>query len=165
MCGLDKSIYINNQKQKNEDIIYLPIGGDLTTNDIIEKLKNAMPINFNDKTNNILNIDLGGTNDIEIVKDFLFKLLILNKYNLNENVIYFKQNVKIYIELSNNFNNYLDTYKILNYFKLIKTNYNFQISLNKDVKIVSPILKKYENNEILNTKINIHEKFKIRDKE
>ncbi len=117
MCGLGKSIYINNQKQKNEGIIYVPIGGDLTTNDIIEKLKNAMPINFNDKTNNILNINLGGTNDIEIVKDFLFKLLILNKYDLNENVIYFKQNVKIYIELSNNFNNYLDTYKILNYFK------------------------------------------------
>ena len=162
-CGFGKSTYINNQKQKNEDIIYLPIGGDLTTNDIINRMKNAMPVNFNDKNKYILHIDLGHTNDIEVVNDFLFKLLILNKCELNENVIYFNSNIQIYIELSNNFSNYFDIYKILNNFKVIKIKDTFQISLNKDVKLVSSILERYENNEILNSNINL-EKFNISDK-
>ena len=87
MCGQGKSTYINDRKPKNGEIIYLPIGGDLKTCDLVERLKEAIPSNFNDSINYILHIDLGQTNDIEIVKDFLFKLLILNKCEIDENVI------------------------------------------------------------------------------
>ena len=155
-CGLGKSTYINNKKQKNEDIIYLPIGGDLTKNDLIEILLKAKPnyYNYRDSINYILHIDLGQTNDIEIVKDFLFKLLILKKCEIDENVIYFRSNVKIYIELSNNFDNYFGIYKILNYFKEINIFNKYQIDFTEEVKLVSFFLKRYENNDILLSNIN-----------
>ena len=165
ICGLGKSTFINNKKKKNGDIIYLPIGGDFTQNDIIEILSNTMQSNYKDSINYVLHIDLGQTNDIELVKDFLFKLLILNKCEINENVIYFKSNFEIYIELSNNFNDYLTTYKVLNFFEEIKIPNKFQIYFTKEIKLVSSILKRYENNDILSSNIDTKKEINISEKE
>ena len=164
MCGEGKSNYINKQKQNNEEIIYLPIGGKMTKDDLIERIKEAFPDKLNDSINYILHIDFGQTNEVELVKDFLFKLLILHKCELNERVIYLKSNVKIYIELANNFCAYINTYKILFFFKEISIENKYQLFLNSEVKLVSSIIKNYENNEILKSNIileRLEENFQI----
>ena len=169
MCGLGKSSFIQNKKQKNDEIIYLPIGGELTKDDLVKRIKKAFPIKLIDSTNYILHIDLtqssNDENYIIILRDFFFKLLILHKLELYENVIYLKQNVQIYIELANDFCSYANVYKILFFFpekKIVPIN---KINLTRESRIVSRILKNYENNEILNHNINLKNDFNISENE
>ena len=158
ICGLGKSSYIN--KDKTNKILYLPIGGEMSKNDLVERLKDIFSDNVNfDLNKYILHINLTQTNDIELVKDFLFKLLILKKCELNENIIFIKPNISIYIELENTFCTYLNTYKILTLF-IEKTITIKNIELTNEVKMISTMLTLFENNEILNRNIDIEKDIK-----
>ena len=157
ICGLGKSTFIDN-KNKNGKKIYLPIGGDMSKDDLIEIIKEKIPNNFNDESiKYILHINLTQTSEFDIVKDFLFKLLILKKCELKENVIYIRPNVQIFIEISNDFYNYLNIYKILAFFNekpLLKIN-EHELILSRETKIVSTLLANLENNNILNNNLDI----------
>lgn len=148
VCGTGKSTYIFNQKDKNSKLIYLPIGGEMTKDDLIKRIEAAIPYTSNNnKTKYILHIDLTKTKNIDLVKDFLFKLLFLKKFELDENIIYIRPNDLIYIELENSFNSLLNTYKILNL--LPEANILLpDIKITRELKIVSTILYYYEKNEI-----------------
>ena len=156
ICGLGKSTDIINNKNKNCRIIYLPIGGDISREDLIERLKEAIKDNLSDESiKYILHVDLAQTNEVELINDFLFKLLILHKCELDENVIYIRSNISIYIELANDFYSYLNTYKILSLFSEKPINKINKILVTKEAKIVSSTLAYFENDKILNNNVDI----------
>ena len=158
ICGLGKSTYIKKNNDKNGQIIYLPIGGDMSKDELVDRIKASIPEKLNDSIKIILHIDLTQTNDKELVRDFLFKLLILKKCELNENVIYIKPNINIFIELENNFYSFLNTFKILNFFEdnIVQLKTIGKIELTKEVKLVSTILSNLENNKLLKNNIDLN---------
>ena len=155
VCGLGKSTYIVNQKDKNTKLIYLPLGGEMTKEDLIERIKEAIPDTSNNiNTKYIFHIDLTKTKNIDLVKDFLFKLVTLKKFELNDNIIYIRPNDFTYIEFENPFNYFLNAYKILNLLPEQKIFNLPEFKFTRELKIVSTILYLYENNEIQNKNIN-----------
>ena len=52
------------------------------------------------------------------MNEFLFSFLITKFYANNENIIYIPNNIKIYIEIPNSFENYLNKFGILNTFNI-----------------------------------------------
>ena len=155
VCGLGKSTYIFNQKDKDSKLIYLPIGGEMTKEDLIERINIAIQDTSNNGNSKyILHIDLTKTKDIDLVKDFFFKLVFLKKFEVNENIIYIRPNDLAYIELENSFSSFLNTYIILNLLPEKKIHNLPEIKLTRELKIVSTILDLYEKNEIQYKKIN-----------
>ena len=149
-CGLGKSAYIKNNI--NKTIIYFPLGGELNRNQLVERIKNEIP-SIDNNINYIFYIVLGQTKDIEILKEFIFKLLVFRRCDYNNNVKYFSSNVHIKIEIPNDFINYFKYIKFLLLYKI--TNIIPQnINLSKEAKIVTTFLSKYENDELLNKIIN-----------
>ena len=153
ICGLGKSKLIGQGKEK---IIYLPIGGEMTKEELKHRIiKSFKKVKIEKNKNYILHIDFTQTDNTEIVKDFLFKLLILKKFEIEENVIYLNQNIKIYIEIPNDFFDYINKYKILSNFQRslkIKEIGEFKFDQNEDkenIKKVSVILTSFKNNTIL----------------
>ena len=103
----------------------------------------------------ILHVDFSHTDNSEIIKDMLFKLLILKKFENKENVIYIRENIKFYIEIANDFFSYLNEYRILTFLKnsiKISSINKFEFEKNEDkenAKKVSVILTSYKNNQII----------------
>ena len=160
ICGFGKSTFISNQKANNGQIIYLPIGGDISKEDLIGRIEESFKNNLNNESI-ILHIDLSSTNEIEIVNDFLFKLLILRKFDINENVIYIMPNIKIYIELENNIYSLRKYYKTLSIFPDKKENENElnklkKIKLTEKAKLVSTILNNFEKHTLLSENIDLN---------
>ena len=68
--------------------------------------------------NYLFYITLGQTKDIEILKEFIFKLLVFRRCDYNNNVKYFNSNVNIKIEIPNDFMNYFTYIKFLLLYKI-----------------------------------------------
>ena len=164
ICGLGKSTLINDKKIKGEKI-YLPIGGDMIKEELTKRIVESFEkTNVNKNKKYILHIDFSQTDNIEIIKDFLFKLLILKKFEINENVIYLRQNISIFIELANDFFDYFNNYKILSIFTNINPiksidKLSFINDDEKNIKIVSAILNIFENNKIINRNANFNKDY------
>ena len=156
ICGLGKSSFINNMNNKQKEIIYLPIGGEMTKEELTNRILRAFEkVKIDIKKNYILHVDFTQTDNIEVIKDFLFKLLILKKIEIEENVIYINKNIAIYIELANDFFSYPNKYKIFSIFtnpQIIRSingiKYN-RIKDEENLKKVSVILNSFENNSII----------------
>ena len=150
-CGIGKSTYIKNGI--HNEIIYFPLGGELNRKQLVERIKNEVP---NTDTNliYIFYITLGQTKDIEILKEFIFKLLVFRRCDYNNNVKYFSSNVHIKIEIPNDFINYFKLIKFLLLYKITNIFAYQNIKLFKEAKIVTTFLSKYENNELLRSNIN-----------
>jgi len=130
--GVGKSRYIRNIPGAYEsNMIYLPLGGYLTRKSIFQRLIESLKkINIKNLTVVYLFIDLNQTNEHEILKEFLFELLIFRKYSLNsrnsDKIIYISKKFNIQIELpyeslgksgySNN-NDCINKYSIFTLFK------------------------------------------------
>ena len=63
-------------------------------------------------------MDLIETKETSLINEFLFSFLITKFYTNNENIIYIPNNIKIYIEIPNSFENYLKKFGILNAFNI-----------------------------------------------
>ena len=127
-------------KEDGKDYYHFPLGGKLTKNiiylkilDLFDKIKvktnvlndenpedngdkkkiNEEYIEFN---NVIIHLDIVETKEIDLVNEFLFSFLITKFYTNNENIIYIPNNMQIYIEVPNSFENYLTKFGILNAF-------------------------------------------------
>ena len=145
-CGLGKSYKIKNMIDKEKKIYYhLPIGGELSKKIIYEKIielfkkitkdeimKKEEEIK-KDKTKKdrikkepliidymkiAIHIDLSESKEISVINEFLFSFLITKFYIYNEDIIYIPNNLNIYIEIPNCFQNYLEKIGILNVFKI-----------------------------------------------
>ena len=53
-----------------------------------------------------------------MINEFLLSFLITKFYTNNEDIIYIPNNIKIYVEIPNSFENYLSKAGILNIFKI-----------------------------------------------
>ena len=140
VCGLGKSFRIKKMISEEKKIYYhFPLGGKLTKDSIYKKLsklfekikknekvqndKNIKKKDNNDEDysefNNIaIHLDLIETKETSLVNEFLFSFLITKFYANNENIIYIPNNIKIYIEIPNSFENYLNKFGILNTFNI-----------------------------------------------
>ena len=145
VCGLGKSFKIKKIIKENKEIYYhFPLGGKLSKKIIYEKLLqllNRIKINPSikiedgevknkkdedeDKEEISLNydkvaihLDLIETEDTSLINEFLLSFLITKFYTNNEDIIYIPNNIKIYIEIPNSFENYLSKVGILNLFKI-----------------------------------------------
>ena len=145
VCGLGKSFRIKKLIKKENKIYYhFPLGGKLTKNDIYTKIielfkkikieakekkaenkkssyENNKDINneeYSEFNNVAIHLDLIETKETSLINEFLFSFLITKFYNSEENIIYIPNNIKIYIEVPNSFENYFSKFGILNAFKI-----------------------------------------------
>jgi hypothetical protein len=141
ICGLGKSFKIKKMIEKEKrEYYHFPLGGKLTKNviyqkicNLFKKIKNAAKLkkesNINSKNNNddeeysefnnvAIHLDLIETKETNLINEFLFSFLITKFYAINENIIYIPNNIKIYIEIPNSFENYLTKFGILNAFNI-----------------------------------------------
>jgi hypothetical protein len=102
--------------------------------------------------NNIaVHLDLIESEDTALINEFLFSFLITKFYNNNEDILYIPNNVKIYVEIPNSFENYLVKYGILNVFpnEHIELGKLPKLELDEDtIKIFKRIIEKGTNGDI-----------------
>ena len=134
---------------------YFPLGGEFTRKEIIKRL-----IDFKLPQNKIeeyvIHFDLSETNLNELLQEILFKILILKKLDINEEIFYFGKELKLKIELPNGFYNYMDKFPILKLFKLthlkqllpLKVPTNVTTINDSNIQIVANTLKSYKEDKI-----------------
>ena len=145
VCGCGKSSLIK-IKAKEKNYIYFPLGGFLTKKIIFEKL-NKIIEKITDPKNTVIHLDLYDTDQDYLMTDFLFSFLITKFYSYFENIMSIPLDAQIFIEIPNEFYNYLDRYKILKFF--IKENKEPEIKLNS-IKANFELSKEYNINSFLN---------------
>ena len=131
VCGLGKSFKIKKLIKENNEIYYhFPLGGMLTKTTIYEKLfkllkriKKDLKIKKEEEENlpynNVsIHLDIIESEETSLINEFLFSFLVSKFYATNGNIIYIPNNIKIYIEIPNSFENYLIKFGILNVFEI-----------------------------------------------
>jgi len=136
VCGLGKSFKIKKMINKEKKLYYhFPLGGKLTKSAIYQKISNLFKKikneaeskkKLNKKSDEeysefkdvAIHLDLIETKETCLINEFLFSFLITKFYTNNENIIYIPNNIKIYIEVPNSFENYLIKFGILNAFSI-----------------------------------------------
>ena len=118
ICGLGKSGKIKKIiKDKNKKYIYFPLESNITKKEIFNRLENLLNKIKNENYKNIgIHLDLTESNEISLVNEFLFSVLITKFYLNNENILYIPNDIYIYIEIPNCFNDYLSKLGILKIF-------------------------------------------------
>ena len=148
--GVGKSTQI--RKDIEGDVkkwIYFPFGGVLKREEIIERLK-GLEI---DK-NSVLHLDLYNTDQISLMMEFLFSLLITRFFGQNEDIFFLPKNIKIKIEIPNTFINFLEKFQILTLFKIKEMKISdlppliVPKELNSNIQIVANYLKALNDNKI-----------------
>ena len=110
----------------------------------------------NDISSSFIHLDLNDTGLDDLVKEILFKLLILKSFNSNENIIYFGENIQFIIELPVGFLNFCEKYQILKYVEKHNIDSLLPLKLSSEdikikdsfIQIVSNTFKFYENKKI-----------------
>ena len=145
VCGLGKSFQIKKMIKENNEIYYhFPLGGLLTKKDIYDKLssilgkikkdakikkneekkKNKKDEEIQEEKENLefnnvsIHLDLIESKETSLINEFLFSFLITNFYTNNEDIIYIPNNLKIYVEIPNSFENYLEKFGVLRVFQI-----------------------------------------------
>ena len=134
VCGCGKSSLIK-KKAKEKNYIYFPLGGFLTKKLIFKKLSKIIA-KIEDPKNTVIHLDLYDTEQDYLMRDFLFSFLITKFYSYFENILSIPLDTQLFIEIPNEFYNYLDRYKILKFFisekepeiKLDSIKANFKLS-------------------------------------
>ena len=142
VCGLGKSFKIKKMIKDDDkkNYYHFPLGGKLTKNIIYQKILDLFEKigvrtdtekeenseddnneNENDKEylkfeNVAIHLDIVESKEIDLINEFLFSFLITKFYTNNENIIYIPNNIKIYIEVPNSTENYLEKFGILKAF-------------------------------------------------
>jgi len=110
LCGLGKSEKIKKTiKDANKEYFHFPLGGILTKDVIFKKLdsllKEIKKRNYNYK-DIAIHLDLTESEETSILNEFFFSFLITKFYLNNESIIYIPNDIDIYIEIPNCFENY-----------------------------------------------------------
>ncbi len=117
--GLGKSEFIKKEIEDNkEEYYYLGIGDDITKEYLYKKLKRFLKKDIRGKYNVGVHLNLFYTKNINLMKYFLFSFLISKLYQANDNILYIPKNIKIYVEIPNGPQQFLDDFPILKIFKL-----------------------------------------------
>ena len=111
--GVGKSTYIKQEIEKSKrDYIYFPLGGVFTRKDVLKRLKDLKRIN-----NGTLHIDLNDTDQIDLMMEFLFSILITKIYGQNEDIFYLPKEVPIMVEIPNGFVDFKKKFPLLDIFE------------------------------------------------
>jgi hypothetical protein len=138
-------------KSKNNKYIYFPLGGVLTYENIIKRLKE---INLK---NEFLHLDLYNTDQVALMNEFLFSILIIRFYGQNEDIFYLSKNIQIKVEIPNTFIDFLEKFPILTLFKTRELTISqlppliVPQELDSNIQLVANYLKALKENKI-NTK-------------
>ena len=101
--------------EDNNNYLHFPLGGVITQNEIIERLK-KLKIDENSE----IHLDICDTNQIQLMQEFLFSLLITKFYCYKQSIFYFPKKVKIKIEIPNSFIDFFSKFPILTLFSSTK---------------------------------------------
>ena len=140
ICGLGKSCLIR-KKIKEEGRVYFrfPLGGILTKNIIFNKLNDLFDKirKYNYKYNQIaIHLDLTESREKSILNEFFFSFLITKFYSNDGNIIYIPNDVSIYIEIPNCFEDYLSKFGLLKIFNIENITFNNIPSFNFPKEII-----------------------------
>ena len=160
--GVGKSTKIKNEiKELKKNYIYFPLGGDFNKIEIIQRLKK---INFSFKNENkiVLHIDLFDTEKTDLMKEFLFSILITKLYGQNEDIFYLNKEIEIKIELPCGF---IDFFLKFPFLKLFKNKTKISIKelpelivskdINSDMQIICNYLRLFKNKKIISNDLYI----------
>ena len=141
--GVGKSTQIKLEIEKSKrEYIYFPVGGEFSKTDLLKRLKDIKETkNINNGT---FHIDLYDTENIELMNEFLFSILVTKMYRQNQDIFYLGRDIPIMIEIPNSSIDYMKNYPILELFdiKILKieelppfeTKYNFENNVFKFIK-------------------------------
>ena len=104
---------------------------------------------YSEFNNVAIHLDLIESQETSIINEFLFSFLVTKFYTNNEDIIYIPNNLLIYIEIPNSFENYLEKYGILNAFNIENIVFGKIKENDKDTNINNNI----KNIEMLNLKL------------
>jgi len=110
ISGIGKSTQIELEinKNKHEDF---PLGGVLTYETILKRLKELQSnIHF-------LHLDLYNTDQVTLMNEFLFSILIIRFYGQNENMFYLSKDIQIKVEIPNTYIDFFEKFPILTLFR------------------------------------------------
>ena len=103
-----------------------------------------------------MHIDLFDTNQIDLMKEFLFFILITKLYSLNEDIFYLDKEIEVKIELPFGFIDFLSKFPLL---KLFKNKTSMTIKdlpklivfrdINSDIQIMCNYLRLFKNKKII----------------
>ena len=148
-AGEGKSYKIYNDINANNFYKYFPFGGVIEQTKIIERLKG---LKLDDHSE--IHLDLYDTDQIQLMTEFLFSLLITKLFKYNDNIFYLSKKVKIKIEISNSFIDFFYKFPILTLFsrkELSKTQMHplfIDNEINSNVQVVANYLKALKENRI-----------------
>ena len=114
--GVGKSTQIKlNIESTKREYIYFPLGGVFTRKDILKRLK-ELKENKN-LINGTLHLDLYDTENIDLMMEFLFSVLITKIYGQNEDIFYLPKEVPIIVEIPNGFVDFIKKFPVLDIFE------------------------------------------------
>ena len=154
-CGFGKSELIKNnipaKKKKNINYIYFPIGGKISKENLVDRLLRLPDMtNLNERYE--IHLDISQTKELQLLKEFFFKLIIFRKCDVNNTARYFGSNVDIIIEVPNDFIDYIESIEILSKLKVKNIDKTTKFNLTPELINVAKILSLYENGKIINSK-------------
>ena len=93
--------------------IYFPFGGVINRKDIFTRLQK---LDLSNPEKCTIHLDLSDTDQIDLMTEFLFSLLITKIYGHDEDLFYFPKEIEIKIEIPNGFVNLINKFPILTLF-------------------------------------------------
>ena len=151
--GVGKSTLIKTYvKEKFKKYIYFPLGGVLKRDEILDRLQK---LELDD--NCIIHLDLFDSDEISLMMEFLFSVLITNLYRKDENIFYLSKKIEVKVEIPNSFIDYFAKFPLLNLFRKKKLSIDnlapliVSSDITSNVQIVCNYLKDLRENRI-NTK-------------
>ena len=154
--GYGKTTEIKNKiKEKNGKYNYLPIGGTITRDYIIDNLK-ALQLDLKNGKENFLHIDLSETDNDDLMIETLFNLLILRYIDSKTNIYYLGFDINFMIEIPKCAYKFDDKYKLLRLFnkihiselKPLRLEENIHKVGDSPISIVAEVLDLYDKNII-----------------
>ena len=97
------------------EYIYFHFGGYLTKKIIYKKIQEILN-KIKEPKNTIIHLDLYDTEQKYLMNEFLFSFLITKFYTNYENIISISNDIRINIEIPNEFIDFIEKYKIIKFF-------------------------------------------------
>ena len=87
-----------------------------------------------------IHLDISQTKELQLLKEFFFKLIIFRKCDVNNTARYFGSNVDIIIEVPNDFIDYIESIEILSKLKVKNIDKTTKFNLTPELINVAKIL-------------------------
>ena len=148
--GVGKSTQIKEEiKKMGKKWVYFPFGGVLKREEILERLKGLEIDN-----NCVLHLDLYNTDQITLMMEFLFSILITRFFGQNEDIFFLTKNIQIKVEIPNDFIDFFEKFPILGLFKIkeMKISHLAPLivpkKLDSNIQVIANYIKAVKENKI-----------------